>query len=363
MDFAFSEAEEELRTEVRQWLNADIGDRAEWLAHEGGVDLALWRRLGQQGWLGLAAPTAYGGQGRSVLELAVVAEELGRALAPVPFLPGILLAAEALLCFGSEAQKKTYLPDLLVGKTVGTLAYFEQGQFESGLIAAEFANGTLSGQKSPVLDGDSADFAVVLVREGAGLSLVIADLQQAGVVRKSLASLDLLHGQAEIGFDHATAERLGAVGEGEAMLQQLFDRAAVVLSFMQLGGAEQALTVSVEYAKTRQQFGNPIGAFQATKHKLANMYSTQELARGNCYYGLWTLSEGDAALPEAACLARISAGEAYLFNGQEAVQVHGGVGFTWGAEPHLHMRASKLMAAVLGSCDEWREKLIARDPY
>ncbi|MCG2634499.1 MAG: acyl-CoA/acyl-ACP dehydrogenase [Gammaproteobacteria bacterium] len=363
MDFAFSPAEESLRAEVAAWLAANMTERDTWLSRDGGADLTLWQQLGEQGWLGVAAPVEYGGQGRSVLELAVVAEELGRALAPVPFLPAVLLTAEALLCFGSEAQKRKYLPDLLRGRSIGTLAYFEQGQLAPEQTSAEFEAGILNGQKSPVLDGDNAGFAVVLVRERAGLSLVLVDLDQPGVTGRALRSLDLLHGQAEFGFHNAVAERLGAAGSGLEMMQQLFDRAAVGLAFMQLGGAERALTVSTEYAKTRHQFGSPIGSFQATKHKLADMYSKQELARGNCYYGLWTLAESDPALPEAACMARISASEAYLFNGQEAVQVHGGVGFTWGAEPHLHLRASKLTSAVLGGCDLWREKLISHSPY
>jgi len=214
MDFAFSESQEMLREELSSWLAAALGDRTAWLAGNGGSDLALWQQLGSTGWLGVAAPVAYGGQGGSVEELAVVAEELGRAVAPVPFLSTILMVAEALLCYGSEAQKQKYLPDLFAGRTVAALASFEQGRLAQDQVAVEFADGKLRGCKRPVLDGDSAQLALVLAREGDGHSLALVELDQVAVNCQPLQSFDLLHGQAELTFQSASAERLGGAGEG-----------------------------------------------------------------------------------------------------------------------------------------------------
>jgi alkylation response protein AidB-like acyl-CoA dehydrogenase len=368
MNFDFSDDQKQLRDTARRYLAEHSPSQAVRAVLEGKApyDRALWNGLAEMGFLGVAIPEQYGGAGAGQLELCVIAEEIGRVLAPVPFASTIYLAAEALMLAGSEAQKAKWLPKIAAGEAIGTLALFEgTGNPSPKAIKAAVSSGTLSGAKAPVADGMIADFAIVAARTAAtgretDIGLFIVELGGDGVARRALANLDQAHGQAEITFDKCKAEPLGAAGEGWSILTRLLDRAAVLMAFEQLGGADRALEMGRDYALERMAFGRPIGSFQAVKHMLADMYVAATLARSNCYYGAWALSTDAAELPEAAATARISATQAFQHCAKNNIQVHGGMGFTWEYDCHLYYRHAAATALALGSPTYWENQLIDR---
>jgi len=368
MNFDFSDEQKQLRDTARKFLAEKCPSKAVRAVIDGKApyDRELWKGLAEMGFLGVAIPEAYGGSGAGHLELCVIAEEMGRALAPVPFSSTVYLAAEALLAAGSEAQKQKWLPLIASGKAIGTLALFEgKGNPSPQAIKLAASNGVLDGIKKPVPDGATADFAVVAARTGSAaretdISLFLVDMKAAGVEAKALANVDPSHGQAEVAFKNCKAEPLGAPGEGWSIISQVLDRAAVLLAFEQIGGADRALEMGRDYALDRIAFGRPIGSFQAIKHMLADMYVSATLARSNCYYGAWALSTDAAELPEAAAAARISATQAFQHCAKNNIQVHGGMGFTWEFDCHLYYRRANATALSLGSMSYWEDALIDR---
>lgn len=368
MNFDFSDDQKQLRDTARRYLAEHSPSQAVRAVLEGKApyDRALWQGLAEMGFLGVAIPEQYGGAGAGQLELCVIAEEIGRVLAPVPFASTIYLAAEALMLAGSEAQKAKWLPKIAAGDAIGTLALFEgAGNPSPRAIKVAASNGTLSGTKAPVADGMIADFAIVAARTAStgcetDIGLFIVELSGDGVARRALANLDQAHGQAEVAFDKCKAEPLGAAGEGWSILTRVLDRAAVLMAFEQLGGADRALEMGRDYALERMAFGRPIGSFQAVKHMLADMYVSATLARSNCYYGAWALSTDAAELPEAAATARISATQAFQHCAKNNIQVHGGMGFTWEYDCHLYYRHAAATALALGSPTYWENQLIDR---
>jgi acyl-CoA dehydrogenase len=368
MNFEFSEDQKQLRDQARRYLSEHSPPKAVRAVLEGKepYDKVLWKGLAEMGFLGVAIPEEFGGAGAGHLELCVVAEEIGRALAPVPFSSTVYLAAEAIMLAGSDAQKTKWLPKIASGKAIGTLALFEGvGNPSHKAIKVSASQGAVSGTKTPVADGAIADFAIVAARTGStgretDIGLFIVDLTGDGVTRKPLANLDQAHGQAEITFDRARAEPLGAAGEGWNILTRVLDRAAVLMAFEQVGGADRALEMGRDYALDRVAFGRPIGSFQAVKHILADMYVSATLARSNCYYGAWALSTDAGELSEAAATARISATQAFQHCAKNNIQVHGGMGFTWEFDCHLYYRRANVLALSLGSLTYWENQLIDR---
>ncbi|KWV48816.1 acyl-CoA dehydrogenase [Bradyrhizobium macuxiense] len=368
MNFDFSDEQKQMRDEARKFLSEQCPPRAvrEVLDGKAPYDKALWKGLAEMGFLGVAIPEKFGGAGAGHLELCVIAEEMGRALAPVPFSSTVYLAAEALLIAGSDAQKQKWLPRIASGDAIGTLALFEgKGNPSPKAIKLTANGGALNGVKKPVPDGAIADFAVVAARTGSAgresdVSLFIVDLKAAGVEVKPLTNIDLTRGQAEIAFKDAKAEPLGAAGEGWGVITQVLDRAAVLTAFEQVGGADRALEMGRDYALDRIAFGRPIGSFQAVKHMLADMYVSATLARSNCYYGAWALSTNAGELPEAAAAARISATQAFQHCAKNNIQVHGGMGFTWEFDCHMYYRRANAVALGLGSLSYWEDALIDR---
>ncbi|MDA9500633.1 acyl-CoA dehydrogenase family protein [Bradyrhizobium sp. CCBAU 11357] len=368
MNFDFSDDQKQLRDQARKFLAEKCSPKAVRVVLDGKApyDKELWKGLAEMGFLGVAIPEEFGGAGAGHLELCVIAEEMGRANAPVPFSSTVYLAAEALLIAGSDAQKKKWLPAVAAGEAIGTLALFEgKGNPSPKNVRLTAANGVLNGVKKPVADGGIADFAVVAARTGSSgrdndISLFLVDLKAGGVDVKSLTNLDPTRGQAEITFKDAKAEPLGAAGEGWSILTQVLDRAAVLCAFEQVGGADRALEMGRDYALDRIAFGRQIGSFQAVKHMLADMYVSATLARSNSYYGAWALSTNAAELPEAAAAARISATQAFQHCAKNNIQVHGGMGFTWEFDCHMYYRRANAMALGLGSLSYWEDQLIDR---
>jgi alkylation response protein AidB-like acyl-CoA dehydrogenase len=346
MNFDFSDEQKQLRDEARKFLSEQCPPKAVRAVLDGKLayDKGLWKGLAEMGFLGVAIPESYGGTGAGHLELCVIAEEMGRALAPVPFSSTVYLAAEALLLAGTEAQK-------------------QNPRHEATKLSA--SGGTINGIKKPVPDGAIADFAIVAARTGSSgretdISLFLVDLKGEGVEVKDLTNLDPTHGQAELTFKNCKAEPLGRVNEGWSIITQVLDRAAVLTAFEQVGGADRALEMGRDYALDRIAFGRPIGSFQAVKHMLADMYVSATLARSNCYYGAWALSTNASELPEAAAAARISATQAFQHCAKNNIQVHGGMGFTWEFDCHMYYRRANATALGLGSLSYWEDALIER---
>ncbi len=359
MNFEFSEDAELLREQARGFLQQNCPPSAVRAVLDGGqsFDAALSAKIAEMGWNAAVIPEEHGGLGLSYYELCVIAEELGRAAAPVPFSSSVYVATEALLAVGSDAQKAQWLPKLAAGEAVGTFAFAEAAGQRADL-GTRLSNGKLSGVKLPVPDVEAADFAVVLTG-GDGGSLALVDLKGSGVQAEPVRMVDFTRGHSRVTFDGADAEALGASGEGNATVDKLLDRAAVLFAWEQVGGADAALEQAREYAMGRYAFGRPIASYQAIKHKLANMYVKNTLARSNCYYGAWALDTNAADLPLAAATARVAGIEAYHFASKENIQTHGGMGFTWEFDCQFHYRRSRLLAANIGSLNLWQDKLVS----
>ncbi len=366
MEFDFSAEQRQLQEQARRFLADQCSRSAVRAVLDGpqSFDAALWKGLGQQGYLGAAIPEAYGGLGASALELCVIAEELGRAVAPVPFSTSIGLAAALILQGGTEAQKQRWLPALASGEVIATLALAERpGRLDATQVRdTTVAQGRLSGSKQPVPDGDISQLLIVAARgegDAAGsCSLYLVQAAAHGVQREVLPSIDPTRSQARISFTGAEAEPLGAPGAGATLVDAALDQAAVLVAFEQVGGAHQALETACEYAQQRFAFGRAIASQQAIKHMLADMYVSATLARSNAYYGAWALCTGAAELPEAAATARVSGTQAYQHCARNNLQVHGGMGFTWEFDCHLHYRRANLLALALGSQSQWEDRLI-----
>ncbi len=364
MNFDFSDDQKALKDQARKFLSEKAGAKvARRVLDDAAVsyDETLWRSVAELGWLGAAIPEEHGGLGLGRLELCVLAEELGRAVAPIPFSSTAYFFAEALMLAGSDAQKAALLPKVAAGELIGCFALSEgPGAPSAASIQAKFDGATLNGAKIPVTDGDCADYAVVAAKEGGGVSLVLVDLKQSGVTRTTLKTLDPTRGHAKLAFTNAKAERIGAAGQGWELAEAVLDRAAVLLAFEQIGGSQACLEMALDYAKNRFAFSRPIGSFQAIKHKLADMYVAIEVARSNAYYGAWALSTEAAELPFAAAAARAAGCDAFYLCAKENIQTHGGIGFTWEMDCHLFFRRAKLLAVQAGAPAVWKEKLVRR---
>ncbi len=362
MNFEFSEEQNLLREQAQSYLNDKCPPAAVRRVLDGDQpnDAQLWRGMIDLGWTATAIPEEYGGIGLGYLELCVIAEELGRSLAPTPFSSSVYLATEALLAFGTAKQKGRYLPKLASGEWIGTFAIAEGAGEPAQSLKTRAKKGSIKGTKLPVPDGDVADFAIVLAKEDKKhASMYIVDLNGSGVKRQVIATLDPTRSHASIRFNDAPAELLGKEGKGWGQTQRLFDRAAVLFSFEQVGGAQAALNMAKQYALGRFAFGRPIASFQAIKHKLADMYIANTLAHSNCYYGAWALSTDADELPIAAATARVSATEAFHESAKENIQTHGGMGFTWEFDCHMYYRRAKLLSVNLGSLPRWKDRLIS----
>ena len=365
MNFDFSDEQKALQSEVQRFLagrsdlsvaRAVLDDAS--MSHSETV----WREMLDLGWAGIAIPEQYGGVGLGYLELCVMAQELGRSLAPVPFSSTVYQFCEAVLRAGNEEQRYAVLAGVTAGETIGTLAFAEGMGFPApGRIKLRFEQGRLHGEKWPVPDAMIADAAVVLaVNESIEPCLCLVNLAQDGVQRRALDSIDPTRNQGALAFEGAEAQPLGKAGDSAwSVFRAVLDAAAVLFAFEQVGGAEACLQSAIDFANERHAFGRPIASFQAIKHKLADIYVGNQLALSNAYYGAWALASGSEELPLAAAVARVSATQAYESAASENVHVHGGMGFTWEADCHLFLRRSRSLALVIGDVGMWKERVTA----
>jgi alkylation response protein AidB-like acyl-CoA dehydrogenase len=368
MNFDFSDDQKLLKDQARKFLTDKCSRqvvRSVLDNSENQYSKELWQEVVNMGWTATAIPEEYGGLGLGMLELCVIAEELGRSLAPIPFSSSIYIFAEFLKAYGSEEQKQQYLPKIASGELIGSFAFPEtKGTPRINNINSKVENNKLSGKKLPVNDGQVADILIVAANSDNNqnhnsLSLYIVETNQNGVSKKLLDTLDPTRPSSEVNFKDADCISLGDKGEGWTMIQNILNRAAILFAFEQVGGAQVALDEAKKYSIERYAFGKLIGSFQALKHKMADMYVKNELAKSNAYYGAWALSTDSMELPVAAAGARVSATEAFHYASKENIQIHGGVGFTWEYDCHLFYRRSKLLSLNLGSIRKWKENLIS----
>ncbi len=361
MNFALSDEQETLAETVRRFLE-ETSPPAEVrrLMEDGnGYDRGVWKQLaGELGLPGVHIPEAYGGQGFGYLELAVVLEQMGRALFPSPYFSTVCLAANAILNAGTEEQKRALLPAIAAGETIATLALVEgPGDWDASGVELAYAREgesvTLSGRKRFVTDGQTADLVIVAARrpqtsgpDGIGLFAVRADAP--GVSAAPLDAIDPTRKLADLEFSGVPAEPLGDLDQGAAALAKTLHQAAVALAVECAGGAQACLEAAVEYAKSRVQFARPIGSFQAVKHKCAELLLEVESAKSAAYWASWTAAEDNDELPRAAHLAKAFCCDAYRRAAAESIQIHGGVGFTWEADCHLYYRRAKACETLLG---------------
>jgi alkylation response protein AidB-like acyl-CoA dehydrogenase len=357
----------ELRDSVRRFL-ADRANRVrELMETPDGFDRQVWQQAGAQlGLQGIAIPERYRGAGFSFAEQAIVLEELGAALYGGPYLASAVLAATALLAGSDEVARRDLLPGIASGQTVATLAFTEDdGSWDPAAIrlaAAGRGQGwVLDGHKSFVLDGQTAGLILVVARTDAGLSLFAVEADAPGLDRRVLPTLDQTRKLARLEFRSVTAARLiGAPGEADAVLAKTLDVAAIALAAEQLGGAQRVLDMAVGYAKTRHQFGRPIGSFQSIKHRCADLLLEVESLRSAVGYAAAAVAEDSAEVPAVAALAKAYASDVYFHAAAENIQIHGGIGFTWEHDAHLYFKRAKASELFLGDASYHREHLAQR---
>ena len=356
MNFDFSPEQEQFREQIRRFLGKADGQRQARSILDNDTQnysAPIWRGLAELSVQAIAIPEEHSGIGLGALELCVAAEEIGRALAPVPFLSSTCICTEAVRLFGSEEQQAKWLPGLASGSIIGTWAFTDDPGAET-----RYQSGALLGTKVPVLDGMVADVIIVVTKDKSGTPmLTLCDLAQPAIERQPMKTVDPTRPSARVKFAGAQAELLPR--DDSTAWQRLSQRAAVFLAFEQLGSAETALAMACAYAQDRGAFGKKIGSFQAIKHKLADMYTKVQLARCHCYYGAWAISTDAAEAPLASAGARCAAIDALDFAAQENIQIHGGIGVTWESNCHLFYRRARLNALILGSRYEWQDRLVA----
>ena len=369
MDFGFSEEQEMLRQSVREFLEAECPMTyvRQMMEDERGFSDDQWRKMAELGWTGLIVPEQYGGAGLNMVDMVVVLEEMGKVVFPGPFLASAILGGIAIDLGGSDAQKQRWLPGLADGSLRATLAQVEEsGRWDAqGIQLPAKAAGsgfTLSGTKLFVHDAHNADVLVVPVRTGGagpdGITMLLVERKAKGVGVRVLKTMDQTRKLCEVTFDGVTVGPdavLGTVGAGWALLDRLVDRAKVALCAEMCGGAQKVLEMSVEYAKVREQFGKPIGSFQAIQHKCANMMVQVESAKSATYYAAWAVANDVPEAHLAACMAKAYTSDAYRFVSAEGIQIHGGIGFTWEHDMHLYFKRAKGSEVTFGDATYNRE--------
>ena len=373
IQFAFTDEQEQFRSLLRRFLNdkSPTTEVRRLMATAEGYDPEVWRQLSEELALpGIPIPEQYGGAGFGMVELCIVTEELGRALLCAPYFSTTVLAANAILNAGTEAQKSSLLPNLASGARLATLAVTElNGNWdphEIALVATPVADGyLLDGVKSYVVDGHIADLLVVAGRlpgtvGSEGIALFTLSADSDGVERRLLQSMDPTRKLARIDFHGVHSDLLGTLDHGAKPLLRTMDQAAIALANEMVGGAQALLDSAVDYAKLRVQFGRTIGSFQAIKHKLADMLLDVELAKSAAYCAAQACAVDDLEWPALACLAKAAASETYVHAAAECIQIHGGIGFTWDNDTHLWYKRAKSSEVFLGQPNYHRELLMQR---
>jgi alkylation response protein AidB-like acyl-CoA dehydrogenase len=368
MDFGFTPEQDELRSQARRFLDQQLPlDRIlAWSADPAVIDRALWKRTADLGWAGLTVPERHGGLGLGAVDLIVLLEEMGRSLCPLP-LASVDLAVATLVALGDETQQAAWLPKIAAGDVIATLAVFETSDVPTADGIATTArvrdgNVVIDGAKLFVPDGQHADLLLVAAREGQGVSVFAVPADTPGLTVEPLVVVDATKPAAEVrlaGVTVPASARIGAAGSAWSALARLLDRQTITHVAEMVGAADAALTMAVEYAKVRQQFGSPIGRFQGVKHRCAEMLCDVESARSLVYYAAWAIDRAPAEAGSYASMAKALASEALDVAGEECVQIHGAIGYTWECHAHLFYKRGRQSHVWLGAPDEHYERVMA----
>ena len=368
MDFAFSEEQEMLRKSARDFLAKECPPKVvrRLMEADDAYDPALWKKMAGLGWTALGIPEEYGGVG-TFLDLVVVLEEAGRALLPGPFFATMGLAVPAIRESGTEAQKKAALGAIASGEARATLALTEPaGRWDADGIAlkATQAGGgwRLDGVKLFVPDAEHADYIVVAARTRAegedGVSLFLVKGRPAGLKVAPLKTLDMTRRWSELRFDGVELGADALMGDANTAwprLRRALEWATAAMCAEMVGGEQKVLETSTEYAKTRQQFGKPIGIYQAVSHKLADMLVLTESSKSATYYAAWAVEADAPDRSLASSMAKAYVSDAYRKIAGDGIQVHGGIGFTWEHDMHLYFKRAKSSEVTLGDATYHRE--------
>jgi alkylation response protein AidB-like acyl-CoA dehydrogenase len=316
-------------------------------------DAALWSKLTDQGYTGIIFPEAYGGVGLGKVELMLLMEESGRALLPGPFFSTVVVAGSVLDAVASPAHKQKYLAPICRGEARSTVAVLEaNASWIPRDVQLTASNGKLTGEKYFVSDAAIADFIIVVARNG----VFIVNSKAPGLKISPMTAMDLTRKLYIVEFNNTPAEEIGATTN----LERAFDVATAALSAELVGGMQRTLDITVEYAKTRKQFGKPIGTFQAVQHQCADMYLETESSRSAVYYAGWALEENSPDASTAVSIAKMYASDAARTVGNRGIQIHGGMGFTWENDVHLYYRRAKGSETAFGDATFHRERIAAK---
>jgi alkylation response protein AidB-like acyl-CoA dehydrogenase len=355
MQFGLTETQQVLKNSAREFFPVEcpIAEVRRLMETETAFDAALWKKIADQGWCGIIFPEEYDGLGLGMVELAAAMEEMGRALVPGPFLAG-LLAAAILDAAASPEQKKKYLAPLCRGEKKSTLALLESS---ARWDAAAVQMKALDGKKMFVPDAGVADFLIVAARKGAELALFAVDAKASGVRIQPSPAMDSTRKLYEVSFTRVQGELLASGATAESALSNALDIATVALVAEMAGGMQKMLDTTVEYAKTRKQFGKPIGQFQAVQMHCADMLVLTESSRSAAYYAAYAVQNRLPEAQVAVSIAKAYASDAYREVGNKGIQCHGGMGFTWENDLHLYYRRAKASELAFGDATYHRERI------
>ena len=318
----------------------------------------LWAHMSELGLPAAAVPEAFGGVGLGIRALCVIAEELGRAVAPVPYFSSACMATEAIKLAASAEQQREWLPRLASGEKIASLAHADgSGDPDRAAAGVRWSANALNGRKTPVSDLGVCDWLVVVASDGAQPVLALVDLAEARPETSPLSGFDELRHHGTVAFRDTPCEVLAA-RRGPEVVRELFCRLAVIAAFEQIGGAEAAMLMARDYTMERYVFGRQLASYQAVKHKLANILAMLEINRSNALYAAAAFEDGSGDRFTAAATARTGATSLYEEAARENLQLHGGIGFTWEANCHFHYRRARLLAHHLGGPVAWRRILI-----
>jgi len=372
MDFGLSEQQVMLKTSARDFLDKECPKRLvrQMIDDERGYSPELWKKMAELGWQALVIPEEFGGVGSSFLDLAVLLEEMGRALVPGPFVSTIVHCARPIAGFGTDEQKRRLLPAIAGGDLIMTMALAEaEGGLEASDIATAARNSgggfVINGRKMFVPDAHVADYFLCVTRtsggsaDSEGISVFLIDAKAPGI---SIRKLRTISGEklCEVVFSDAmvpTSALLGEVDGGWPIVSRILEEAQVAESAWMTGGARWVLETSVQYACTRVQFGVPIGSFQAIQHKCADMAVEVEGATSAMYYAAWAVAENDTQMPMAASVAKAWCSDTFKHAAINGIQIHGGIGYTWDHDMHLYLKRAKASEVAFGDADYHRDRV------
>ena len=352
MQFGLNESQEFLRDSARKFFAGEcpIPEVRRLMETDTAFDAKLWAKLTEQGYTGIIFAEEFGGVGLGMVELMLLMEEAGRALLPGPFFSTVVMAGSLLDAITTKDQKKKYLAPICRGEARATVAFFEaEGSWDLADVRLTGADARLKGEKLFVPDAAVSDWILVVARNG----VFLVDSKATGIRIEPMHGMDLTRRIYSVQFDDTQAEKLGET----TSLSRPRGIATVALAAEMVGGMQRTLDITVEYAKTRKQFGKPIGSFQAVQHQCADMYLETESARSAVYYAAWALQQYAPDAAAAVSIAKLYASDASRTVGNRGIQVHGGMGFTWENDLHLYYRRAKVSEATFGDATFHRERL------